>query len=234
MRTALTGRGFALYAPNMQVSPPRMRKRLWFEFAALYVGIPVLMLIFLGRYPLFATIWLLAAVSILLLWRTPGFRFSRLWQGFKVRDLRILAVFSIAATICTMIIVLLTIPERFLELPRNRTGLWVAVMLLYPPLSAWPQEVIFRSLFFERYGALFSGPTATITVNAAAFGFGHLFFQNPVTIATTAAAGAVLGWAYMKTGSLWLVWLLHSVGGMIVFTSGLGIFFYHGAIGAPS
>ncbi|MEM8793012.1 MAG: CPBP family intramembrane glutamic endopeptidase [Pseudomonadota bacterium] len=210
----------------------RSRLQLWLEFALLYIGIPVLMLMFLGQYSLFTTVWLLAAASMFLLWRTPGFKVSKLWQGFKWRDLRILAAFSLLTVICTFSTVLLVVPERFLDLPINRSGLWIMIMLLYPPLSAWPQEIIFRTLFFERYGVLFANAKALIATNAVVFGFGHLFFQNPITIIMTGAAGAFMGWAYYKSGSLWLAWLLHSVGGMIVFTSGLGIFFYHGAIGA--
>ncbi|MEM1277938.1 MAG: CPBP family glutamic-type intramembrane protease [Pseudomonadota bacterium] len=208
------------------------RWQLWVEFAVLYLGIPVLMLIYLGQYSLFTTVWLLAALSIFLLWRTPGFQISVLWKGFRWRELWILVAFSLATVVCTFSTVLLVVPERFLELPLNRTQLWMMIMLLYPILSAWPQEIIFRTLFFERYGVLFPSPAVLIAVNAFVFGFGHLFFQNPITIIMTGAAGAVMGWAYYRTQSLWLAWALHSIGGMIVFTSGLGIFFYHGAIGA--
>lgn len=34
---------------------------------------------------------------------------------------------------------------------RERSILWVAVLLLYPILSALPQELIFRVFFFHRY-----------------------------------------------------------------------------------
>ena len=32
------------------------------------------------------------------------------------------------------------------------TGLWLTILALYPLLSALPQEMIFRVLFFRRYG----------------------------------------------------------------------------------
>ena len=210
----------------------RTRWQLWAEFTLLYLGIPILMLVFLGQYSLFTTVWLLAAVSMYLLWRTPGFRIGVLWKGFAWRDLWIVAVFSAVTVLCTVTTVFFVVPERFLILPLERTQLWIMIMILYPVLSAWPQEIIFRTLFFERYGVLFASPALLIAVNAFVFGFGHLFFQNPITILMTGFAGAVMGWAYWKTGSLWLAWILHSLGGMIVFTSGLGVFFYHGAIGA--
>ncbi|MEM0922822.1 MAG: CPBP family intramembrane glutamic endopeptidase [Pseudomonadota bacterium] len=206
--------------------------QLWIEFAILFVGVPVLMLVFLGQYDLFLTVWILAAVSAVLLWITPGFQWSDLWRRISRRGWWMLLAFSAATLAVTLSTVLLLVPERLLELPINGTGLWLMILVLYPPISAWPQELIFRSLFFERYGRLFPNASVAIAVNGAAFAFGHLFFQNWVTIAMTGLAGAVIGWAYLHDRSLWLAWALHSVGGMLVFTSGLGIFFYHGAIGA--
>ena len=51
-------------------------------------------------------------------------------------------------------------------LPRRATGLWLAILALYPLLSALPQELIFRVLFFRRYGRLFAGERAAVAVNA--------------------------------------------------------------------
>jgi hypothetical protein len=44
----------------------------------------------------------------------------------------------------------------------------------------------------------------------------------------TALGGAVIGWAYLARGrSLMLAWVLHSLAGQIIFTSGIGVFFFH-------
>ncbi len=68
-----------------------------------------------------------------------------------------------------------------------------------------------------------------VAANGAAFGLGHLFFMNPVTIGMTALGGALIGWAYLTRGrSLMLAWVLHSLAGQIIFSSGIGIFFFHG------
>ena len=55
--------------------------------------------------------------------------------------------------------------------------------------------------------------------------------MNPVTIGLTVIAGWVMGWAYLRRRSFLLACVLHSVAGQIVFTVGLGRFFYHGAVG---
>lgn len=215
---------------RLLASPTRLQ--LGFEFGLLFVGIPILMLVFFGQYSLFLTVWILAALSLGLLWMTPGFEMRHLLRGFGRRGWWTILWFSTATLVTCLAVATALVPGRIFAMPLYRPELWLMIMLLYPPLSAWPQEVIYRSLFFERYGGLFPSAGVAIAMNALAFGMGHLFFQNPVTIAMTAIAGGIMGWAYLNGRSLLLAWLLHSLAGMIVFTTGLGIFFYHGAIGA--
>ncbi len=43
------------------------------------------------------------------------------------------------------------------------------ILLFYPVLSALPQEIVFRPLFFRRYGAILPDAHAGIVVNAALF-----------------------------------------------------------------
>ena len=213
-------------------APPANRYQLWFEFALLFGGVPIAMAVFFGSYSLFATIWVLAAIAALLLAVTPGFQFRQLRAGPVLREWRIILAYTVLTTATCLAFVFWLVPERFLDLPQHRTNLWLMIMVGYPIASALPQEVIFRSLFFERYGVLFRTASGAILVNGAVFGFGHLFYLNPVTIAMTAIGGAIFGWVYLHRGrSLILAWLLHSLAGQIIFTTGLGIFFYHGAVG---
>ena len=71
-----------------------------------------------------------------------------------------------------------------------------------------------------------------LIANGALFGFGHLFYDNWVTIAMTACGGAIMGWAYLRHRSVLLAWVLHALAGQIIFTVGLGVYFYHGAVGS--
>jgi len=103
--------------------------------------------------------------------------------------------------------------------------------LLYPLFSALPQELIFRVLFVERYAGLFPNKAWTVAVNAACFGLAHLFYGNWIAPLLSALGGLVFAWAYVYRRSFPYAVLLHAVAGQIIFTSGLGIFFYHGAIG---
>lgn len=205
--------------------------RLWIEFLVLFVGVPVLMALYFGHYPLFGAVLLLTVVAALLLATTPGFRWAELrqlpgrsaiWPGIWLIAVTTLACLAVAYWL---------VPERVLEFPRNRPHLWAMVMIAYPVASALPQELIFRPLFFRRYGALFGTSAVAVVVNALVFGLGHLFYMNAVTIGLTVLAGGVFALAYQRHGFLAAV-ILHAVAGQIVFTSGLGVYFYHGAIGA--
>lgn len=122
-------------------------------------------------------------------------------------------------------------PERFLSFPRLATVQWMAVMTLYPILSALPQEVIFRSFFFRRYQSLFPTNVAMLVANSLAFGVTHLIFHNWIAPTLSVVAGVMLARAYQQHRSLGLVWAEHALYGCIVFTIGLGWFFYHGSNG---
>lgn len=222
----------------MMIAPPPtgllIRARLWAEFAALYVGAPLVMAATFGLYPLLPVLIGFAALACLLLHITPGWRWRKLFAGPVLGEWRLILLFSAVAAAVSLLVVFAFAPQRFLELPVNRTGLWLMILVLYPVFSALPQELIFRSLFFERYGALFPNRWAAIAANGAAFALGHLFFGAWVTLLMTGAGGAIMGWAYLRRRSFGLALALHALAGQIIFTVGLGVYFYHGAVqGAP-
>lgn len=216
--------------------PDRTASRLQLaaEFLALFIGVPVLMAVFFEdiqrNRALFPTILALAGVALVLLLRTPGWRLRDLLRGPVLGEWRIIVGFWIISAVACSGFVMAISPNSFLNIPLQRPGLWLVIMVFYPLLSALPQEIIYRSLFFERYQVLFPGMALPILVNGAVFGFGHLFYDNWITITMTAVGGMVMGWAYMRGRSTLLAWVLHSIAGQLVFTSGLGHFFYHGAV----
>jgi len=123
------------------------------------------------------------------------------------------------------------VPGQALGLPRRAPGLWLAILALYPLLSALPQELIFRVLLFRRYRRLFAGERAAVAASAVTFALAHLLFWNWVALALSLAGGAIFARAYLGRGGFALAVVLHAVCGWLIFTSGLGIFFYHGAVG---
>lgn len=223
----------------VSVSPRRVQ--LWSELVVLFVGVPLLLYAYfddilawgaLGAFSLIAVLGALGVVAAVLLAITPGFRFRTLLEGPVFREWKLILFCSaLAAVVCTVAVFAL-LPGRFLNLPLEKTAFWALLLPVYSLFSALPQELIYRTLFFERYGALFPGTMAAVAANGAAFGFGHLLYMHSITIALTAIGGALIGWAYLTRGrSVLLTWVLHSVAGCLIFTSGLGVYFHSGAAG---
>jgi membrane protease YdiL (CAAX protease family) len=197
------------------------------EFALLYIGAPLAMALAMPPDWLWPVFFAVTLAALVLLAMTPGFAWRELLRGRL--DWGEAALVALATAAAAGLLVWLLVPEQAFALPRRAPGLWVAILLVYPLLSALPQEIVFRTLFFRRYGGLFPGP-AGVAVNALAFGLAHLMFWNWVAALLTVAGGAVFARGYRRRGFLQAV-LLHAVAGGIIFTSGLGVFFYHGAIG---
>ena len=124
-------------------------------------------------------------------------------------------------------------PQHFLSLPRQHFGFWLLIMLLYPLLSVWPQEVIYRRFLRRRYAPLFSDGTGFIIASALAFGFAHILFLNWVAVVLTLAGGALFARSYAGHNSLGLVCFEHALYGCLIFTIGLGNFFFTGAAWHP-
>ena len=209
-----------------------LRLRLWGEMAVFLVGGPIAMTALHGRAQLFAGLIAATSTAALLLHLTPGFRWRSLLKGPVLSEWRWFLGYVALVSTCLVILVLLFAPERFLAFPRYRFDLWLTVMMAYPFLSALPQELIYRALFFERYGALFPSPRVAILVNAALFGLAHLFYGTHVAVLLAAAGGVAMAAGYLRHRSFLFAVLLHATAGQILFTVGLGVYFYHGSIGA--
>jgi uncharacterized protein len=148
-------------------------------------------------------------------------------QAKAQRIARVILRFAICGTALTVATWLL-LPHLFLSLPREHPVFWLVIMVLYPVLSVWPQEVIYRRFLFHRYARVF-GKTGVVLASALAFGFAHVIFLNPVAVTLTTAGGAMFAWNYARERSLYLACLEHTLYGCLVFTIGLGQFFYTGA-----
>ena len=105
--------------------------------------------------------------------------------------------------------------------------------MLYPLLSALPQELIFRPLFFRRYGPVLPTGIGALWLNGAVFGFAHLMYWSWLVAVLTFAGGIAFAWAYERAGSFPLAVAFHAVAGWIVFAVGLGLFFYSGNVVRP-
>ncbi|MCB8876505.1 CPBP family intramembrane glutamic endopeptidase [Acidisoma silvae] len=198
--------------------------RLALEFAAIFIGGPLAILAIHRGGILFLVLWLGALIA----WAGTRGR-PALPKPALRREIRgILIRFAVLAPAITLV-TWAAFPHLFLSLPRQRPLFWALIMVLYPLLSVWPQEMLYRSLLFHRYRALFRSDVALIVASAIAFGFAHIIFLNWIAIAMTAAGGLLFARDYARHRSLPLTCLEHSLYGCLIFTVGLGRFFYTGA-----
>ncbi len=200
------------------------RLLLALEMGAIYGAGPLLVLMVRQPGVLFAVLWLGASGALVSIRkRSPKPHLHDLIPEL----LNILLRFTILAPLfafCTWWIS----PEYFLRLPRQDPRLWLLIMGLYPLLSVWPQEVLYRAFLFERYHTLLPTAFARITASAQAFGFAYIIFLNWFAIILTTAGGALFALDYERHRSLRLTCLEHSLYGCLIFTLGLGRFFYTG------
>lgn len=102
----------------------------------------------------------------------------------------------------------------------------VYMILMYPFLSAMPQELIFRKFFFYRYSSLFRNPKILILVNAVLFAFAHLYFSSVLVLFFTLLGGFMFSLTFLKNKSLLVVTLEHTLYGILILCTGLSALFY--------
>jgi len=208
---------------------------LWTELCCLYllgpIGLTALLrfeLLDISKVPL--VFFALFILSTVLLAKTPSFKWRSLLPSSWWPEWRTIVVFLLISATLMGLTIQLTNPNHFFGFPRRAPEIYLIVMGLYPILSVIPQGIIYRVLFFKRYGELFSDIRITLLMGAIAFGFAHLLFQNLFAVCLTFFGALVFNWAHHVRGSFWTANLLHVVGGWSIWTFGLGQYFYHGAI----
>lgn len=117
-------------------------------------------------------------------------------------------------------------PENLFNLPRENPNIWLLIFFFYPLLSAYSQEVVYRTFLFTRYHTLFKNRDILIIVSGVTFGFAHIVYYHPLSILLTLFAGIYLAWIYRQTKSVLFTAILHSILGILVFTIGLGEYFW--------
>jgi membrane protease YdiL (CAAX protease family) len=209
------------------------RARLWVEFMLLFLIAPVVMAVALPPSAMFSALFAVTAVGVVLLHRTPGFRWHDLTRGWDRISWRFVLVFAVATVACGATVMALIAPSALFGLVRSNPGLMVMIALLYPVLSALPQEIVFRPLFFRRYGPILPGLNAAVVLNAAVFSLAHLMYWNWIVAAMTFSGGLAFAWAYEARRNFPEALVLHAVAGVIAFALGLGILFYSGNVVRP-
>jgi membrane protease YdiL (CAAX protease family) len=212
---------------------PLWQTRGWLvaELVVLFGLVPVaLMQKLLPVHPL-AVAAVAASGCLLFLLRDPTFDASFLWNG---RDLarRLLATLPVWLLTVGLLfgVLCLVSPDRLFDMPRHHTAVWAVLMLSYPIISVYPQELIYRSFFFHRYKPVAGDGWPMVLLSAVAFAWMHVLFNNWVAVGLCAAGGVIFAWRYRRTRSLLVTSVEHTLYGQLVFTIGLGEFLLSGTL----
>jgi uncharacterized protein len=200
------------------------------EFVFLFIGIPLL--IFYRVVPNLPIPYLLlgALAAFFVLRRDSSFDSARLISirgigpnlpMLLLRDAIFLALLGLA--------VRLFAPQLLFSFVKRAPGFWALILLLYPLVSVYPQELLYRVFFFHRYQPLFGAGWTMLVASALAFGFVHIIFGNWLAVGLCTIGGLLFAFTYHSSGSMLLTCIDHALFGNFIFTIGLGQFFYHGA-----
>jgi membrane protease YdiL (CAAX protease family) len=207
------------------------RSLLIVEFLIVFIALPLAYRFSPVRIPALPLLWGVCGYAAWQLLRDPRFDRSLLWNAAPLTHHlgSILLIFVLAAAGIWLGVHWFA-PTFEWGLLRQQTAFWAVVMLAYPVLSVYPQGILYRAFFFERYAVLFPGRWTMIVASAAAFAFLHIVFRNTLAVALTFAGGLLFAFRYAETDSLLTSSVEHALYGCWLFTVGLGQYFYHGTI----
>ena len=192
------------------------------EFFGIFFILPTLLCFFNYDGLKFLALYIICFFSIFIL-RKSDFSFSKLKKKVEWNFCIIFfLIFLFAGYFYTKLV-----EESLLfEFPKNNFYLWLFVMFAYPFLSVIPQEIIFRVFFFHRYNYLLNNKRFhPFITNLFFFSYSHIVFQNFHAVFLTAIVSPLFAYAYLRKSFMTCV-VIHSLGGQIIFTYGLGKYFY--------
>ena len=201
------------------------RYKLRLEFFIIFIFIPFL---FISKIvPLVFIMFALWAVAIYTIW-VLKLKFKDIYYlDLKFDGLKDIFYKFLFIGFLIVLFTFFFYPDKFFGFIVEKPFIFIVIVILYPLLSVVPQELIFRKFFFERYGYDLSNDIH-LWINAFIFGFMHMVFGNLLAVVFTVLGGYIFAARYREHGTLFPVYLEHTLYGLFVFTLGLGEFFYHG------
>ncbi|MBI1327847.1 MAG: CPBP family intramembrane metalloprotease [Alphaproteobacteria bacterium] len=201
------------------------------EFTLLCVALPGYIIATRSAAYMFFFLWL-ATLYCFFIYRYTHFEsWHKLWGWGAVTWQNLKPILLRFAAVCVFLVAFTYFydPERFFFLAKEKPEIIPRIFLLYPLLSALPQEFIFCTFFFARYAVFFKG-WGLILASALTFAYAHVLFINPIAPTFSFAAGVIFALTYMKHKSLALVTIEHGLYGNALFLTGLGWYFHGGDV----
>jgi len=204
------------------------------EFFLLCLALPTVIIVFRLAPMMFFFLWSATlytyVVYRLITHGRESFRSVWKWSEVNWANLRPILIRFAVVAVAMVLFVLWYDPDRLFALPRYKPEIILPIIILYPLLSAIPQEFVFCTFFFERYRRFFPTKWAMVLASSVVFAYAHVLFINPVAPTLSFIAGLIFASTYMKTRSLALVSIEHGLYGNAMFIIGLGWYFYSGSM----
>ena len=192
------------------------------EFFFIFLILPSVIFFLDSSIIVFLTLYLVFTLSIVILYFDKSFSFTSLRK--KV-DWKFIIIFSLIFLSLSFFYVILVDKDLLFIFPKTNFELWPLVILIYPFLSVIPQEIVYRVFFFQRYFPNERSFYFLMLLNMIVFSYGHIVFNNVHAILITAIVSPIFTYAYLKK-SFFTCIVLHALGGQIIFTLGLGKYFF--------
>ncbi len=199
------------------------------ECCVLFIALPVVVYYNWLPIPKIAALLIITLICVLILAIDDSYVLQRL--SYRPRQSKIWKrIINNTALVAVGIFVLVIFlqPDRLFQLPSNRPVVWGIILALYPLLSALPQELIYREFFFHRYKKLFGTGWMMVAASASLFAFLHIIYDNYWAIIISLIGGFMFARTYRQSRSLYVVSIEHAIYGCLIFTIGLGNYFYEG------
>ncbi|MFK7840334.1 MAG: CPBP family intramembrane glutamic endopeptidase [Bdellovibrionales bacterium] len=207
-------------------------KLLALEFLLLCICLPTVIIVFKLAPFMFFFLWGAALYCFFILRFRHKEYFRELWKWEAVTwaAMKPILVRFVFASIGMVAFIYFIDPDRMFGIIRERPQIIPFLLVMYPLISALPQEFIFCSFFFERYKKFFTSDKAMIIASAIVFAYAHVLYINWIAPFLSLIAGIIFATTYAKTKSLALVTIEHGLYGNVLFLVGLGWYFYGGAV----
>lgn len=208
------------------------RRVIIIEFLLLCIFVPGIIMVNKWAPQMFLFLWAASLYALSVMRSIYHDRIKEIWNWKAVTwvNLKPLLIRWVIASFGMVFFLYLYDPDKMFGLLLYRPEFIPFLLVLYPLLSALPQEFIFCSFFFERYKDLYGANQKMMIASAITFAYAHCLYINPVAPTLSLFGGLIFASTYLKTRSLALVTIEHGLYGNTLFLIGLGYYFYGGNV----
>ena len=199
-----------------------MASSLKIEFFLIFIFLPIILFFIPETQLVFTTLYIVFFFSLWKIKKDNTFNFSRLKNK---PDWKFIFLYFLIFSLLGFFYTFFVDKSLFFVFPKESPKVWLLVIILYPLFSVIPQEFVYRVFFLQRYKNILSkNLLIKYFINSVVFSYAHIVFQNYHAVIITVLVSPIFYYSYERKSFLTCI-LIHSIGGLIIFTYGLGNFF---------